>query len=225
MSKTETATRHPALDHLPAIFADAVAHIESMRYNLTAPWKDAHYAYASDGVVLVRVPLGDLDAFTVNLLPDATKRPDVASIFAAGPRSYLSDPMPWPTCITDPVPCTACHGKRFLEGGTCRSCGGDGICICSCCEAEHDCGECDGQGDVGPGPCSKCEGAGIEWEKKGIDVGTANINVVYAAMLYHHGAIVWGPKKSTKKGKNGKVACFKFQVAPNVEGRLMGMLD
>jgi hypothetical protein len=130
------------------------------------PWRDGDWVYATNGKSAVRVPA---TPETLAQIPDAPEGaesltpPPVASMMQALDFSLCTAPLPSlrpdPRGVPREAPCDDC--------GTCEACGGEGTCLCSQCENEHDCGQCDGKGTVcATKDCKTCRGEGVIREER-----------------------------------------------------------
>lgn len=101
---------------------------------LATPWVKDGWRYATDGRVCVRV-LADGEPNEPPLLKRAL--PSVAQMFSAVDGEWLI----WPAI----PPCNLCHGKSAALVN-CSNCRGSGRCECADCGCQHECAECDGDG-------------------------------------------------------------------------------
>lgn len=156
----------------------------SDRKSICQPWSEGEWTYATDGRVIVRVPR----RADVPENPDAPKNVN-KTIFDCNPNDGKFQPLP---TFTAP--------KKV----TCDNCGGDGQCVCSACDAQHDCGCCKGTGTV------------LE-TLPGVKFGNQLVNPKYLALIADLPSAVLA--NGTKKYET---VTFKFDGG---EGRLMPMRE
>lgn len=112
-------------EELPQIFRDCCTNFRT-RYKMEIPFQMGEHIYAIDGAICVRMK-GTLDA------PPIESPPPCPSVYE-----------PIGTLRTCHVPSVfRCKGEY---SSACSRCGGSGKCLCSDCDAEHDCGRCGGGG-------------------------------------------------------------------------------
>ena len=187
----------PVTDHfagLPAIFRDC-ANSDNWRYpDMKRPWVSDGHVYATDGRIIVRVPITGIDPEIVDRLrpQDGQKFPrDPGSIFPVnGPHE--PEPVPLPAESPD-------------EYETCDKCGGDGRAECDLGHV-HDCPECDGAGQ-----CANLAQ---------VAVGRYFMSARYVAILRRHGITeVYQPVTSGVGPRQETVGAYRF-VLGDVEGML-----
>ena len=122
--------------HWLATVCDPNHHKEIVQHPWLVQWHGDPWTVATDGRQLVLLRGHHADA------PEAP--PDVLARFQPMLDAAAGTPLDWPRFAAWIGPATA--------GETCRNCGGDGRCNGCHCDAEHDCGDCDGTGKVDPGP-------------------------------------------------------------------------
>jgi hypothetical protein len=177
---------------LPAIFRECVAPY-TVRYDLTRPWVAGDHVYATDGRILVRVPVAGLAPGTLGPLWNA------AAMFDRHPGRYAE-----PIVLPEPggpesTPCAICKGGGQLE-----------------CDAR-------GAYGPGAGPlafeCPVCDGSGrvINWESTPVADGYA-LSARFVHLLRRHGAAVHLPLAPDGSTPSDVPAYF---VAGPVEGLVM----
>jgi hypothetical protein len=105
------------------------------RYKLQTPFSEGDYTFATDGLMCVRVPR----------LEDVPERENA-------PMNMLKnvfDPNPSQGAF---VPLGLYEIPGLKGNQRCEVCGGQGQHLCNKCETLHNCGKCDGQGEVGESP-------------------------------------------------------------------------
>jgi len=125
-------------------------HCHPDRLNMSKPWSDGEWTYATNGVSLIRVPRMD-DIGAVDWAPNTT------ALFRSLCKQS-KDAVPLAEIdIPAAVPCKTCKGKPvgLFE---CDSCGGAGECECFHCGGIQDCDDCDGKGVLQV--CPTCNGRG-----------------------------------------------------------------
>lgn len=112
------------------------------RYELATPWRHDGYDYATDSRIAVRVPSSGSEV-AVNTDKDRAKAYRSFGPIPSGEWRWW--PMLEPDHDTEP--CEACDGTGHGKV-KCNTCDGTGCCDCDKCGNEHDCGHCDGEGEV-----------------------------------------------------------------------------
>ena len=98
---------------------------EDPRPYLRQPWTRDGYTWATNGHIIIRVPV-------IDGIPDCPNSRDGVLLF-----SQQKEPIDW-------IPVPAVEPTKTED---CENCDGTGTHECSC-GTEHDCGECDGMGKV-----------------------------------------------------------------------------
>lgn len=165
------------------------------RTKLSAPGHSAGYTYASDGHIGIRVP---------GRLADELAGYDFTAIFgpADDPARTWSAlaPVDIPSLIM-PV-CATCRGRGWLV--ECASCRGSGECVCSCCDTQHECGMCKGEGTRAAAgapedereTCHVCDGRGTQLDRRTVDLGDGLwVTARYLSLVQDlPGPIEWSPE-------------------------------
>ena len=133
--------------------------------NITTPWSDQHYSYATNGFVLVRVERrADV--------PERDDAPDIRGVVGDYPIDSVGLRFcPMPEFERAPErPCTSCGGHGSVWN--CPTCAGDGATTCPTCRHSHECTRCGGGGflrhadgviDAGKSRrCTDCYGDGLD---------------------------------------------------------------
>jgi hypothetical protein len=206
-------------DLLPPIFRSCVAE-GCERFSLELPFIRDGMAYATDGIVIVRMAASPE---VVALLPRSPERriPDAAKMFAL--------PVEWegrPTRFRAPKAetCNVCEGRVRLAARGCSRCDGEGEVECRECGQDRTCPACDGRGTFGPGQCEWCEGLGLIFAADSVAIALRRgflIGPRYALILAKHGASLYLP--SAERDATGEHNPLRF-VAGGVEGLLMPVL-
>lgn len=129
--KTDRAAVRAALEILPAIFTEC---IEPWRrpghdkYALDRPFAIDGHVYATDGRILVRMPVTPTILAILPVHPEA-KFPKAPGEFARCP--WQSEPIAIPP---------------QEDGQPCQDCLATGECCCECCGDVHVCRTCEGSG-------------------------------------------------------------------------------
>lgn len=96
---------------LPAIFRDC-ADPEAQRWDLSRPWRDGRYVYATDGRIAVRMLADALECHVAGAIPLRNKvgrQPDAAEPFAAFDE-VEPEVLSLPSVLTGRRTCENCHG-------------------------------------------------------------------------------------------------------------------
>lgn len=93
------------------------------RYSMSTPFNRGGYMVATNGVICVRRPAAPGTA-------DSERAPDILSL----------DWKPGGPAVDMPA------GESVM--GPCDNCCGTGKCVCPDCDNDHECGQCDGAGDI-----------------------------------------------------------------------------
>lgn len=158
---------------LPPAFAEicALPKWYASRFDLDRPFAAAGHIHASDGFLLVRLPLAGLSS-----RPEWAegRQPQTPALWpgweaAAGPEAPLPDPETMAAC-------SACNGKGRLE---CFECDGEGLVRCNY-DHTHDCPRCGGEGEKS---CPGCKGDG----KAPAEVGGCRFRAGYVSILWRAG--------------------------------------
>ena len=109
------------LAKLPPVFA-ACCGSNTARFDLSGPWMDGGFAYASDTRIIVRMPVAATLAAKINAArPKAARAPSNGPKVLAG--RWVSDPIEPPA--HDPAhECRGCHGRERVA---CECCLGSRI--------------------------------------------------------------------------------------------------
>lgn len=186
--ETETAPLN-----LPPTFPMCCAK-ESGRYSLGEPWVLRGVAYATDGCVVVRMPVPGV-ADSVH--PHNAAYPPIDNLGWDGPWSAVDMPSDVPA-EAEPEECPTCYY---------------GQCRCQCCDEEHKCGKCGGTGKQAIKRVRVPVGDG----KVGIGDGYARLLVANKASLF----VYIGTKKpeghplrfTTPDGAEGLLMPFKADAS------------
>lgn len=108
---------------------------EEHRDAINTPWSEGEFSYASDGRILVETTR----LSNVPESPIAPKNVRQSILAATIPADAIYQPLSDELRkeITDLSPVKSCP-----------QCGGTGRCQCRDCNANHNCGKCEGSGDV-----------------------------------------------------------------------------
>ena len=151
------------LAKLPPVFA-ACCGPNTARFDLSGPWVTYGFAYATDGRIIVRMPVDAALAAEIT-----AARPKSARAPSNGPKVFagrwVDTALPPP--VYDPGhECSNCKGKGWLAVKACGACEGSGSTECLTCGEHRDCRDCYGRGFVASAkdrmPCRACGGGGIK---------------------------------------------------------------
>lgn len=164
---TGTETKADPFLGLPGIFRECVQSThETARYDLSTPWIEGDWVYASNGRLAVRTATDMVDDDTLEALIEAEANHSGPNRVAAIGKFFLIsyELRPEPTAIPD----------FQARPDRCESCGGNGICFAMQCE------DCDGKGFV------------IAHKRFEIAPGYW-LNRAYLDVVRRHGARLWLP--------------------------------
>jgi hypothetical protein len=196
----------PCFRGLHPIFTD-VADPDCVRYDLSTPWRQDGYVYATDGRLLVRCPIDDVAPGYVNLIParedsESWKRPaDPGDQFAIhGP--HRDTPIVLPE-----IPCPRLP---------CQDCGGFGGFIYS----------------YGPPwefwPCEGCGAIGTVLNTNPVTLGRGdtegsdyNVAAWIVALLGQHRALVYLPVDLDSPNRSLRSGALRFEIGRSIEGLAM----
>lgn len=198
---TQATTPDP-FSRLPAIFRECIDPEPGLRFDLTTPWRDGFYVYATDGRIVARMAVSALDPEYLAEIPVRDpaikpsrpgRRPDAASIFddKEGTTEALPTPLPGPWIGEVPA------------GRECPNCRATGRCVCECCDVRHECG--------------RCGGSRVAWYAFADRI---RLSGRQAALLRRHGARLHLPLRPRKEDHTDAARW----TLGYVEGYVMGML-
>ena len=127
------------------------------------PTRLAGRIYAADGMIGVSVPDDGRELPTStgkNMRENDEARARALETMFAFDAAALRPFALWP----ERVECEQCDGRGGeADREKCSTCCGSGRCVCTYCDAEHECGQCDGLGYIeisDPQTCRFCGGSG-----------------------------------------------------------------
>ncbi len=147
------------------------------RDDISAPWSDREHSYATNGVMVVRVPRRDA---VPPQQPSSERLSDAVERYLIG-LSSTGDGTPFSSWIAvshldigekiplPPNPCQTCAGSGVVIETQCERCDGKGFRACGECGNDCDCQGCNGygstsspakSGDPSAVMCDDCEGDG-----------------------------------------------------------------
>jgi hypothetical protein len=128
---------------------------DETRPGITQPFTDGEWTYATDGRMMIRVPVTEPVPWRESQPKNAyTLIPDRAGMTPCElPPGWQARELPMRDCKE----CDG-DGKDRIE---CDECKGECVIECSECGHSEDCEKCDGTGDMpGTGSCEDCNGTG-----------------------------------------------------------------
>lgn len=225
-----TQTQVPTTDVAPdpfrglhPIFRDCAG--DDGRFSLARPWRDGGFVYATNGAIVVRVPVTSLgpDVDRNVLEPGERRVPmELASYFTG---TFQDDPFDLPDVGPADRRCLFCEGAGTIKEKTCTSCHGGGCCTCDC-NHRHACGCCDGTGVIPSHDCEGCDGSGKgRPEPKGVKVADGvRLDRHWIAVLREYGAVVHLPIKPDPFKGVRETSPLRFTIGP-IEGRVCRMSE
>jgi len=143
-----------------------------------SPFSFGGYTWATNGKILVRVPL-------IAGARDADYK-TAADLFGGG---MVGGGIALPT-IPAPVfeTCKECAGKGYFQQCKCPACQGAGECECQTCGHESDCDRCKSMGYIpdltaAKEPCEDCGGTGQRETLASIELGIARFQNRYLRLI------------------------------------------
>jgi hypothetical protein len=154
------------------------------RFHLHSPFPVNGHTYATDGRILIRVPL-------ITGTPDIEGHPkNPGKVIPENLEGYIPAELPpgWQDIPQKTTPCERCAatGKLTYTVSECKDCQGTGTYECQHCHHESDCETCKGEGQVhtpapGGATCPDCEGQGHDPATTWVSL---NRGLCFAALHY-----------------------------------------
>ncbi len=189
---------------------------EQSKYQLDKPFVQNGLKAATDGRLLVVIPVNETDT------PAGKKPfPTIKTLFRDYNWKKERFSIKTPERSTkDNIRCDDCYGDGKVHQD-CAECGGEGVCNKCVCGYEHDCGKCGGDGYAHTGPrCSQCGGTGKGYDNQ--KIGSARFMGKYIAKI-----ATLLPNPSVEKigrKRDGSSPCMRF-VFDGGYGYLMALAD
>lgn len=197
------------------LLQDCCAKELDCRYAMHAPFRKGEHVYATDGRIMVRVPIAEYpDAVT----PDNTPPCEILFTEMEAKGFHAGVPAKAPTGAVPMVGCDWCGGTGTVT--ECRECKGTGIVECYACGEVEDCDECDGTGETqngNPQPCANCGSTGqVRGPISGVVMPhECVIDEVFMRILTKQGATIYEPIVRTDPARF-TAGCAEGFVMPRV---------